>query len=374
MILLVIALVVGWMLAALASVLVYRLMVERGQFLLRIERLEQRFAEVGPETGPPGLQDHGLPVGAPAPDFELSDLAGTQHALSEWRDTPLLLIFFDPQCHFSAAMVPELSRALREQRADRVVPLVVTTGDVDANRRMLTEAGIDCQVLRQEGAEVASLFRSRVTPSAHLIDEHRVIAAPLALGAEEVLALLREPLGRSANGVAPSASAGAPSVSNRLRSVAESKLTRSGLTVGMPAPAFSLPRVGGGELSLAAYEGRRVLLVFSDPACVPCDALAPKLERLHRRRDDMHIVMVSRGTLEDNLAKAAQHNLTFPIALQRHWEVSRAYGMFATPIAYLIDEHGILESEVAVGADPILELAAGRQARTAQRKEATAHR
>ena len=159
--------------------------------------------------------------------------------------------------------------ALREPGPERLVPLIVTTGDVDTNRRMLIEGGIDCPVLRQEGAEVAALFRSRVTPSAHLVDEHRVIAAPLALGAEEVLALLREPLGRSPNGFAPSTSAGAPSVSNRLRSVAESKFTRSGLTAGMPAPAFSLPRVQGGELSLAEYEGRRVLLVFSDPACVP---------------------------------------------------------------------------------------------------------
>ncbi len=374
MVLLVIALVVGWIVAALASVLVYRLMVERGRFLLRLERLEQRFTEVGLEADAPGEHDHGLPVGAPAPDFELPDLAGTQHALSEWHDLPVLLIFFDPQCHFSTAMVPELSKVLRDHRPERMVPLVITTGDVDTNRRMLTDAGIDCPVLCQEGAEVASMFHARVTPSAHLINEDRVIAASLALGADGVLAALRGPLPGNAGDVPESSSAGSQPVSNRLRSVADSKLIRRGLAAGMPAPAFSLPRVQGGELALAEFEGRRVLLVFSDPACGPCNALASKLERLHRRTQDVQIVMVSRGTLEDNLAKVAQHDLTFPIALQRHWEVSRAYGMFATPIAYLIDERGTLESGVAVGTDPILELVTDRQGRMGRRKEAAAQR
>jgi hypothetical protein len=43
--------------------------------------------------------------------------------------------------------------------------------------------------------------------------------------------------------------------------------------------------------------------------------------------------------------------------MQKQWEVSLQYGMFATPIAYLIDEQGILLSDVAVGVEPILTLA-----------------
>ena len=39
------------------------------------------------------------------------------------------------------------------------------------------------------------------------------------------------------------------------------------------------------------------------------------------------------------------------------WEISLQYAMFATPIAYLIDEQGILASDVAVGVEPILALA-----------------
>ena len=46
----------------------------------------------------------------------------------------------------------------------------------------------------------------------------------------------------------------------------------------------------------------------------------------------------------------------FPMLLQKSWEVSKLYGMFATPIGYLIDENGILVEDVAVGPQPILDL------------------
>jgi hypothetical protein len=43
--------------------------------------------------------------------------------------------------------------------------------------------------------------------------------------------------------------------------------------------------------------------------------------------------------------------------MQQQWEISLKYGMFATPIGYLIDEHGVLLRDVAVGLEPILALA-----------------
>jgi hypothetical protein len=47
-----------------------------------------------------------------------------------------------------------------------------------------------------------------------------------------------------------------------------------------------------------------------------------------------------------------------PRSLQRSWGVSKQYGMFATPIAYLIDPSGTIAHDVAVGGEAILELAA----------------
>ena len=175
------------------------------------------------------------------------------------------------------------------------------------------------------------------------------------------------------------------------RSVTRSRIKRDGLEVGTPAPDFHLPRLDGrGELSLGELRGQRVLLVFSDPHCGPCNALAPELEKFHRTaltrepevgrvtpwapqsdetfQNGAHgvtrptltslpaVLMISCGEPKDNRAKVKEHGLTFPIVLQQRWEISRRYALFATPVAYLIDEAGIISHDVAVGVEPILEL------------------
>jgi peroxiredoxin len=127
--------------------------------------------------------------------------------------------------------------------------------------------------------------------------------------------------------------------------------------------------VGGGELSLEEWRGRRVLLVFSDPDCGPCAELAPDLEQFHHGPGGGQVLMISRRDPEANRQKVAELGITFPVVLQRHWEVSLLYGKFATPIAYLIDEQGVLATDVVVGVWPIramLEAAKQDQARFAQ--------
>jgi peroxiredoxin len=100
-------------------------------------------------------------------------------------------------------------------------------------------------------------------------------------------------------------------------------------------------------------------LVFTDPHCQPCDEIAPELARLHRQHqaNGVALVMVGRGDAEENRKKAQQNGFDFPVVLQKKWELSRQYGIFATPVAFLINEAGIIARDVAIGADAILELA-----------------
>lgn len=139
-------------------------------------------------------------------------------------------------------------------------------------------------------------------------------------------------------------------------SLARSKLKRDGLKAGAVAPEFTLPDIDGGEVSLADFRGKRVLLVFSDVNCGPCETLAPQLQKIHIERRDVQVLVVSRRDVEANRAKAESLGLTYPIVMQKQWEISLKYGMFATPIGYLIDEQGVLLSDVAVGVEPILAL------------------
>jgi len=44
--------------------------------------------------------------------------------------------------------------------------------------------------------------------------------------------------------------------------------------------------------------------------------------------------------------------------LQQHWEIFRRYAMFATPIAYLVDEAGVIAHNAVVGTEAILDLMA----------------
>jgi hypothetical protein len=67
--------------------------------------------------------------------------------------------------------------------------------------------------------------------------------------------------------------------------------------------------------------------------------------------------MVSRGDLQANKQKVKELGLKFPIVLQKGWETSKDYAMFATPVGYLIDERGMIARDVAIGGDAILRLA-----------------
>ena len=66
--------------------------------------------------------------------------------------------------------------------------------------------------------------------------------------------------------------------------------------------------------------------------------------------------MIGKGEPKENRAKVKEHGLTFPVVLQQQWEISRQYAMFSTPIAYLIDQAGLIMNEVALGVEPILAL------------------
>ena len=96
-----------------------------------------------------------------------------------------------------------------------------------------------------------------------------------------------------------------------------------------------------------------MLLVFSRPNCGPCNTLAPELEKFHREQSELELVMISKGEPKENRAKVKEHGMTFPVVLQQQWEISRKYAMFATPVAYLVDEEGVIARDVAVGTDAI---------------------
>jgi methylamine dehydrogenase accessory protein MauD len=349
-----------WLLVAFGCWLVYQFLRQNGRILLRLEALEEQVAQLGAASAAQAPQ--GLDPGSAAPAFELPDLSGKPTSLAHWRGRRVLLIFFDPKCGFCEQMAADLAALRADGSEGRPIPLLITTGDPKENARFMDRHGIRCPILVQQKDEVSVRYQASGTPMGYLLDEEGVVAAPLAVGGPDLLALAAVLAPPAPKAIEPEKAAGGRDgevhKGKANRGLQASRLRRDGLKAGTPAPPFRLPRLDGGTLSLEQFRRRRVFLVFSDPGCGPCEELAPALEQVHRGPGGVQVLMISRGDPEANRRKVAELGLTFPVVLQRSWEVSLLYAMFATPIAYLIDEQGVLATDVVVGVEPIRALLA----------------
>src|SRR5215213_5700313 len=88
-----------------------------------------------------------------------------------------------------------------------------------------------------------------------------------------------------------------------------------------PAPAFELPKLGGGgSASLADYRGRVVVLNFWASWCKPCKDESPLLERWHRRMADRGGMVLGVDMLDvtrDAEEFIAEYGLTYPMLKDR---------------------------------------------------------
>lgn len=136
----------------------------------------------------------GLEVGTEVPSFSLADLEGRPVAFEDLRGQRLLLVNWSPYCGFCEKIAPDLAEvqpALREQGVHLVL---VSMGEVEDNRKMLEDKGLEADVLVQQG-DAWELFAGLGTPVAYLVDEEGRTASELSYGANEVPGLARAAAG-----------------------------------------------------------------------------------------------------------------------------------------------------------------------------------
>jgi thiol-disulfide isomerase/thioredoxin len=168
-------------LAAILWLLV-QMIKQNGRMLLRIEALEAKPGAQEPAQPAPA----GLPVGSPAPEVALPDLAGNKVELQSFRGKPAALLFWNPHCGFCQGMLDRI-KAWENNGARGVVNLlVVSAGSVEDNRAQ----GFRSPVVIDEGFATGNAFGASGTPSAVMVDREGRIASQVAVGAEEVLALI----------------------------------------------------------------------------------------------------------------------------------------------------------------------------------------
>jgi len=138
------------------------------------------------------------------------------------------------------------------------------------------------------------------------------------------------------------------------------RMASLGLPVGSPAPEFTLPGLHGETSTLGALRsaGHPILLVFTDPACLPCQTLIPEIAGWQQAMGGrLTISVISRGPVKDNLAKFVSAGIS-GVLIQDDQEVAVSYRYGGTPGAVLVTADGTIASEVAAGPDAIRHLVA----------------
>jgi peroxiredoxin/uncharacterized membrane protein YphA (DoxX/SURF4 family) len=322
-----------------------RMLTEHGRLLLRVEALETALRQRGipiPRPQPP-QPDRGLAVGTSAPDFKLAGLHGETATLASLRAAghPLVLVFTDPSCGPCRALLPKIG-AWQREHADKLTVALISRGTSDEVQAEIAEHGVNL-VLVEEDREVSNAYKGEITPSAVLVEEGRV-STPLAAGDRAIEALVQRVISPRPQVVPTPVAAGA--------------------TVGDELPSAKLTDLEGKPVALDdALAGRERVLLLWDPNCGFCRRMLDDLKTMESESEDVResLLLVSRGTPKAN----REQEIRAPILLEAEaFAFGRALGAPGTPSAVVVDAEGRVASDVAVGAEAVLDLAQGRTTTT----------
>ena len=126
------------------------------------------------------------------------------------------------------------------------------------------------------------------------------------------------------------------------------------LVEGSKAPAFKLPRDGGGSVSLVDFDGRKLVLYFYPRADTPgCTREAIDFSRLESefRKAGTDIVGVSADQVEAQDKFKKRHELTVALASDPTHKMLEAYGTWGEKSMYGKKFMGILRTTLLIGPD-----------------------
>ena len=126
------------------------------------------------------------------------------------------------------------------------------------------------------------------------------------------------------------------------------------LVEGSAAPTFSLPRDGGGNVALADYAGKKLVLFFYPRADTPgCTREAIDFTRLEDAFADegAAVLGISADTVKAQESFRAKHQLSVPLISDEQHEVLEAYGAWGEKSMYGRNFMGIIRTTVLIGAD-----------------------
>ena len=128
----------------------------------------------------------------------------------------------------------------------------------------------------------------------------------------------------------------------------------AGPSPGTKAPAFSLPRDGGGTVSLADFAGRKLVLYFyprADTSGCTREAIDFSQLRGDFGRADTEILGVSGDPVPALTKFKAKHNLVIALASDEKHRMLEAYGVWQEKSLYGRKFLGIVRTTFLIGSD-----------------------
>jgi peroxiredoxin len=121
----------------------------------------------------------GVAVGDPAPDFTLTDTAGKQVSLSDFKGKIVVLEWLNPDCpfvqrHYKAGTMKKLAA----EHADVVWLTINSTHYMDAaaNAKFKADEKLPYTILVDQSGEVGHLYGAQTTPHMYIIDTDGTLA------------------------------------------------------------------------------------------------------------------------------------------------------------------------------------------------------
>jgi len=139
-------------------------------------------------------------------------------------------------------------------------------------------------------------------------------------------------------------------VMNLLTSLGPVAAPVAALPLDASVPDFTLPSVAGNQVSLSAYKGRPVLLIFWTTWCPGCVDDLTALDAAVRDLGETSAVTVLAVNIMESRDRVEplvrQHGWSFPVLLDADGAVSAAYRVRIAPTALLIDGGGLLRDRL----------------------------
>jgi thioredoxin-dependent peroxiredoxin len=126
------------------------------------------------------------------------------------------------------------------------------------------------------------------------------------------------------------------------------------LKVGSTAPPFTLPREGGGTLSLSDFHGKKLVLYFYPKADTPgCTRESIAFSKLRKdfAKAGTEIIGISADSPKAQQAFRNKHKLTVELGCDERREVLEPYGAWGKKSMYGRTFMGILRTTVLIGPD-----------------------